>query len=432
MSSSLMPVVDNSPVQGGTTTATGELQHDHADSSSERKGPMNTTSKTTSNTTAVLDFIGSAGAVKDLFALPYAVDRPISVAVHNMGGTLLLDPDPGLQNEPPPTRIRGGNNRMFSSTNGTKKRGRRPLPRKEEDDDDGTEENGNTVAKNRIIVEPNQQGESGPEKSTDMSQSLVTLTSLEDSVTSSEALTIVNTLIQSHHSQPSLTDAATTTTDLNIPADEYAAQFIPPSPEPREYLSWKFHDMNLLVGSDALIYRSPNNNQNGASSPDDNNGGTTALTVRVEDAGRMQSMLQQHENTVRAGAFVPDHRHAKLKQLGKPSYAEAAAAQRQHNSSTLLKDREESSAEAAADEVGSKEKASASNKQATTSGTSFAAPDLDQVELQSCIVPYASEPSSVGSLLSSATNNAVARRDGNDNIKPMSPISTVLDTYLDK
>jgi hypothetical protein len=76
--------------------------------------------------------------------------------------------------------------------------------------------------------------------------------------------------------------------------------------------------MNLLVGSQALIYRS--------TSADNPNQTETALTVRVEDASDMQALLERHNEMVQSGSFIADHRFAKLQQMGKPSYAEAAAA----------------------------------------------------------------------------------------------------------
>ena len=256
---------------------------------------------------------------------------------------------------------------------------------------------------------------------TDPSKSaIVALSTLEDSVSNSEALSLVNTLIQQQQQQPPPHSHATTTTTAT--PDEYAAHYIPPLPEPREYLSWKFRDMNLLVGSDALVYRATTTNNTTTSSSSTNNS-TTALTVRVEDARQMRALWRRHDATVAAGAFVPDHRHAPLQQRGKASYADAAKSQ-------LLV--EESKSE--------DDKPKNSKKGQSKSSSSFAAPNLDQVQLQTCIVPYANEPSSLGSSLLSSARHAsvVAPRDeaanlSTDSQAPMvaSPVSTVLDAYLD-
>jgi hypothetical protein len=40
---------------------------------------------------ASFDFITSSNAVKDIFMLPYAINRPVSVAIHNVEGTLILE-----------------------------------------------------------------------------------------------------------------------------------------------------------------------------------------------------------------------------------------------------------------------------------------------------------------------------------------------------
>ena len=109
--------------------------------------------------------------------------------------------------------------------------------------------------------------------------------------------------------------------------DEYAAHYIPPVRDPREYLSWNFRGMNLLVGSDAMIYRSSGSTNSSASSSGDGNSShqhqtetittdvsitgnpnathtpsattvtTNAIVVRIEDVQEMQSMLCEWRNS---------------------------------------------------------------------------------------------------------------------------------------
>ncbi|ACI65604.1 predicted protein [Phaeodactylum tricornutum CCAP 1055/1] len=159
--------------------------------------------------------------------------------------------------------------------------------------------------------------------------------------------------------------------------------------------------MNLLVGSDALIYRSSDQ--------------STALTVRVEDAKDMQSLLERHQDAVQSGRYVADHQLAQLQQIRKPTYAEAAAKQR--HALEEAKDGGESMA-AVRDESHHRH---------------FAAPDLDQVQLQTCIVPSPQMP--IGGLLSNSSpggSNLQKAIDPSPNPpRSSSPVSTVLDVYLD-
>ena len=276
----------------------------------------NNNNVTSSSDKKNLDFIGNSHAVKDLFALPYVSDRPISVAVHNMEGTLLIDADVDQQQDDV-----------------------KPACRQQDDEHD------------------------------DMTRSLVALSDLESSPSTSEALMIVNSIIEKSRETKKV---------RRLPVvqnpDHYVQRFIPPTPEPREYLSWKFHDMNLLVGSNALIYRSPDHH---------------ALTVRVEDATEMQARLRHHQEAVRLGQFIPDHQLAQLQQRGKPSYAQAATRRIEEKEQTK----------------------------------SFSAPDLESVQLQTCIVPAPN--TSVGSLLS-ASSSLQAGTSPRE-----SAVSTVLDAYLD-
>jgi hypothetical protein len=357
-----------------------------------------------------------------LFALPYAVDRPISVALHNMGGTLLLDMDPG------DARIVHKKN-LSSDSSSTS-----TLPNRELKDTNN---------------EMNRPG------SDDVTRSLVSL-SMDSSVaiTHSEALTVVNSIIHtfenvSQHDKatslilPHDADSATgllehqTKDFLELP-ESYAAQYIPPAPEPREYLTWKFHGMNLLVGSDALIYRSP-----ASSTPSQSgNQSSSSLTVRVEDAAHMQAVLGQHQAMVKSGTFVADRQLAKLQQIGKPSYAETVAQSKIVVS--VSGDAKGSRGEHKCEKAKKRDLLTVTtvvDKESPppqSSGRTFAAPDLDKVQLQTCIVPMSVEPLSVGNLLSPnnvTTPDAFVRHDDGPTPErggaPLSPVSTVLDTYLD-
>lgn len=409
-------------------------------------------------------------AVKDLFALPYVVDRPIAVAVHNMGGTLIIDADPGDRRVSTLKDQRHQQQHPFEasskSSSSLRKKSSTPRPK-----------NNNEESHAAVDIKDENDNTSNEKHNDDiLTCSLVALSSLEPSVTRSQALTIVNSIIhQSSSSQVPkilpLTSGASPPLphtkeqenevssipgsdqpqrhqqQLGLP-EEYAANYIPPAPEPREYLSWKFHGMNLLVGSDALIYRSTDSEAASTTTT-----ATTALTIRVEDAGHMQAMLQQHQAMIQTGTFVADHQLAKLQQMGKPSYAEAVSAKKPIVSratatagrtlnSNSSNEREVIGKDCASHE-GSKAVISNEAKCSTpqqlkhaTTGRSFAAPDLHQVQLQTCIVPIPSESSSVGSLLTikGTDSSVVNNEDGltnNSKSLPLSLVSTVLDTYLD-
>jgi hypothetical protein len=221
---------------------------------------------------------------------------------------------------------------------------------------------------------------------------------------------------------------------LGLP-EEYVAPYIPPAPEPREYLPWKIHGINLLVGSDALIYRSSTSDSATTTTTT-----STAMTVRVVDAVHMRAMLQQHQAMIQTGTFVADHQLAKLQQMGRPSYAEAAARQNSPASS-ILKNSSDAKDDGNDRENLDELKAVTSNGDNNTLqqrqmavGRSFAAPYLEQVQLQTCIVPIHSEPSSVGRLLFIKGTVSCAMKNSDStpgSSPPLSPVSTVLDTYLD-
>jgi hypothetical protein len=99
--------------------------------------------------------------------------------------------------------------------------------------------------------------------------------------------------------------------------------------------------------------------------------------------------LETHEANVRRGDFVADHQLARLQQQGKPSYAQA------------LSDRQ---------------------KTFQKQNSSFSAPDLDQVQLQTCIVPSSTTP--LGGLLSGQVQQQPQSLSS-------TPVCTVIDAYLD-
>ena len=293
------------------------------------------------------DFIGSSGAVKDLFSLPYSIDRPVSVAVHNLDGTLLIDgeddPKVLVEQERP-------NALHLPSTI----RLEHPNPH--------AGELSNSENNNTLVGFSQMQQEPGTHRS-------------------AEALSIVRTTLGLPEPDASVAQDA--------PAREVdAAHPFPTAPDPREYLSWKFHDMNLLVGSDAMVYRSPE---------------TPPTTVRVEDAEYMQELVENHATAVQTGAFVPDYQLIQRK----ASYADAARS---------------------------------TNEREIETRSSRPENLVDQVELKSCIIPNPSNNGPVANLMRVTQDSAANNTDMQNNTHPaeeksraapVSPVTTVLDTYLD-
>lgn len=297
-----------------------------------------------------LDFIGSSPAFKQLFSLPYSLEQSVSVAVHNLGDTLLLDVDPGDQeiHEIP---------KEFSE---------------------------NEVKSDHQLTRDN------------LSQALV---SLSESEPKNEAIALVHSLIESTQTSTNQQQQMKERV-YGVPyPDEQIARFISTPNEPREYVSWKFRNMNLLVGSDTFVYRPPDNQAGGVS-------------VRIEDVHHLQSKIQLHQE-MHSGSFAADQ-FTTLQEREKLSYAEVTARSLPQLEQGCNNEQNESDAQDKG-HISSVEK------------KSFDVPDLDQVQLQTCLISSPSTP--VGSLLSQ--NPQQVLRAPSDSSNSSSPVSTVLDVYLD-
>lgn len=330
-----------------------------------------------------LDFIGTSRDVKSLFLLPYATSQSISVAVHNLRGTLLIDSDPGEQ----------------------------PFPNS--DDISRTSSSEKCVGSNQANVN---------EKDTDvddgLTESLVVAGKSYEGTR--EAMELLNSVISSSNKLDSdrrapknvlSNDPFELDTFVQAPVPEtFAYKYIPESPEPREYLTWQFRDMNMLIGSEALIYRSTND------SP-------TAISVRVEEASTMKALLRQHQQMVQSGSFIVDHQYPKFNQVNKHSYAEAA--RKSFRLEQLATDKIE-------------ETQSTENFQYTLSSkhiddhfyqvSSLSTPNFDNLHLKTCVVSSDTKDSVGRDLTDFCSNNLPDSSASNVNL---SPVSTVLDTYLD-
>ena len=262
----------------------------------------------------VVDFIGPSIAVKSLFSVPYLTDQGVAVAVHNVGGTLLIDIS-HPEDESPVQTI---------SAKFSRKRQR-------------------SAQKSKPVLPPNY-------------------------AASGKALAIVTTMLDKTRVDEDEHQSVQGKSNFSLPPPEHYVSHSLPS-EPNEYLQWRFRELKMLIGSDALVYRAENH----------------SVTVRTEEASHMDQLLKQHQDMVARGEFRADHQFPALQQAGKPSYAIALS---RIKAETTI-----------------------------PSTASFAAPNLDQVQLQTCIVPPIRTP--LGSILSSQCK------------KVTTPVCTVLDVYLD-
>ena len=365
-----VPIAVRSPI--GIPTSSPLPQH-HSDESESLQ-----------NNATRLDFIATSRSVKNLFSLPYSADRPLHVAVHNLNGTLLIDTDDEDDKD------------ILNNEEKWKDEGRRHGSRSELDD-------------NTIETIRQEQCQSDPFSPTSSQSLALALTSSFSDMSpsspvkestqtphNSEALTILSQMINQvrqeqqaarQHDSAMVVDASA--------ASSSSSPNLPPKP-PLQYVEWSFHDMNLLVGSDALVATTPASDSTSSSS-------STAVAIRVEDVSDMKLLLERHLERIRCGQFVPDHQLTKLQQQGKLSYADA------------LRIKENEQVE-------------------DINEGSFSAPNLDRVRLQTCIVPTSGPLGgllSEGPISSNPTTNMSDPASNKSSASTSAPVRIVLDAYLD-
>jgi len=307
-----------------------------------------TTSASSTNTNERLDFIGSSKAVKKLFSMSLDVGakqdittqqtqktnkKPTLLAIHNFDGTLIID---DAEDE--------SNYESFHEQN-----------QNQHDDDQDyhlyrDSWNSDSVATKKTLLPPSDQSLSLALTSGNQEDALSMITNMVQQSND------INSSQQSPHKQEAFLD--------------------PPKP-PRGYVRWKFQDLNMLLGQDTLVVRTPDHNQNtrntSSTTTTSNTNTNSDFAVRVEDARFLKNVwetLQQQRG--QAPKLLPSER----------SYAQALL-QEQTNAPTIT--------------------TSNSNNPQTTRTT----PNND--EITTCIVPF-----------------------GNSSTNTTSPgLSIVLDAYLD-
>ncbi|KAL7480374.1 hypothetical protein ACHAW6_006072 [Cyclotella cf. meneghiniana] len=418
-----------------------------------------------------IDFIGSSRAVRHLFSLPYSTDKNVSVALHTVGnGTILLESGDTVDD---PVVIFGLNDGTEGEA-ASRRPGRRKRPQNWAVDSQrsSSEDNGgqsqisgpwqgekSLLASLSMLLEEERQLDKSRNAATASDRSNNTMLKatkvniIEDipgaansTATSNETIiarskvenmakvanmnnerrvsfvapqSVVNSSDGIEANKPRNTDPNDILADKLHPPKHYLRHAVSPPTEPKQYMHWKFKDMNLLVASDAMIYKSPENGANDKDNSVDKD--TKSIVIKVADASDLRAKMEYHQAMVKAGIAIPNSESKYRKALPPSSYAEA-----------LLKEKPDGEKEVTCD-----------------------ANNLDHIKLQTCIIPsfnvglewsefgFSISPSPSNNDFNATTSAAqkpfvemseqTTSTTGSSSHTPYSstPCCTVLDTYLD-
>lgn len=229
--------------------------------------------QTATKSESQLNFIGPSHAVKELFALPYT-NETVSVAVHNLSGTLLMESD--VENLPQQQQDESQSNKKQQRPSPASRRRKRPTSFLSQRDSNDTCW--------MPASAPNHQ-----------------LEGLSSGAGSDPALALVNSMLQL---PPSESQKMTPRTDnchvesepsspelqqqqggslLSLPPPEYYPS-MPPIQESRQFFSCHLSQHDLLVGSDVAVLRSPQQQPP-----------TEETVLRVAELSEMKALLSQSE-----------------------------------------------------------------------------------------------------------------------------------------
>ena len=287
-----------------------------------------------------VDFIAEADAVKSLFALPLLNDVGVNIALHNIGnGTLLMD----AAHDTVASYDEVEDTANIGAGNAQRNRRRRRRPRSVSGENifasrpalmaagtTSTTEascSSNADATMAIVsaaLEQQQQqqqqtvshavltekvGEKAANKVLEFARSnggtalmvapsnalAATAGATETPILGGEA-SPRSTLATSSGRSASAQDPIS---DMLPPPEHYVADVMVPPQQPRQYLDFKFHEMNLKVASDAVICRPTNNFEDGANNNGPNQDG---MAVRVTDVQDLRAQMKHYQDTKRLKA----------------------------------------------------------------------------------------------------------------------------------
>ena len=336
-----------------------------------------------------LDFIGSSTAVKKLFSMSLDTlshntqqqqqvqqeqqqnkKKPTLLAVHNFDGTLIID---DAEDESSYEFFQQSNTQHRQEENGY------------------TFYRDNTQSSSTTLLPPSSQ-----------SLALALSPASQSSSTARDAVSMLSTIVQQQQQSTNSDEI-----DSNLPNQEQSSALLAPPKAPREYVQWKFQDLNMLLGHDALVVRPPEGSSEG---------GGDGIAVRVEDVQFLKSVWETFQQQQLQQKPLLKNEENSL------SYAQA-----------LLQDRET--------ELSKTTSAVVSVKDNDDTPTDSSSPEKQEssesdVALQTCIVPFLGPLGSKLSPLEESTPSPISNDPATpatiDSEPSTSPaLSIVLDAYLD-
>ena len=399
-----------------------------------------------------VDFIGPASVVKDLFTLPFRDnDEGVSVALHNMNGTLLVDTgDPtlircqdndhihrktrhdlsGSDSEDMNQEVKpclanistsmNDRNRKILKRGHTSKATNQVFVGSPPDfgsrSVEGSAENSTLAVisdmmqqhqiqcSTKYSLDSNSSEMNYVQKLDEKSTGIVvgsstnnrTSNQMEDSM---EILGHSQSFRQKSSVDESTGDDNSCLLDV-LPTPNYYARNIVLAPEPpRQYLHWKFHKYKFLVGSDALIYgKSPNALEESIGGKSWNSSQSKvqqddlpshALTVRLADGLELRSKLSMHEERINStNSARYSNTHCSENQKQKEkTYAEVLS----HHSVKLFDESRKNAKECPVEMIKADVKVGDCEKNniipLEKCKKSRSIPEMEKFPLQTCVVP---------------------------------------------